>query len=267
MQPDAACDDGLAPHAIAQKQLWRNVVNELFALSTIARCLKRHSHRVHGQGDFTGGPFRGLIDRTAKGCLMLQAGAPIGATASQQNSSVDVIADSVEQRHTRKTAAATDPLTCTKSTAGPRRPASPVRLTLAPRLGNKIDGAWWPRTAMISRELTELVSVLDGRLGRIREIDVNWSSLQRQHDLNWDWWQGIRPHIMTVGGCDARATLLIVPHRTATALAVMVLRQSAGLPVYTAHRDSRAFQIAESIVRVARGEPMFEARGARGATR
>ncbi len=245
-----------------RSKLWRNVANELFSLSTIARCLKRHSHRDHGQGDFTDGPFRGLIDRTAKGCLMLQAGASIGAIASQQNSSIDVLTDPVEQRHAWKTAAVTDPLTCTK-TAGPRRPASPVRLTLAPRLGKKIDGAWWPRTGMISRELTELVSVLDGRLGRIGEIDVNWSSLQRQHDLNWDWWQGIRPHIMTVGGCDARATLLIVPHRTATALAVMVLREAAGLPVYAAHRDSRAFQIAESIVRVARGEPMFEARGAR----
>jgi hypothetical protein len=119
---------------------------------------------------------------------------------------------------------------------------------------------------MISRELTELVSVLDARLGRISEIDVNWSSLQRQHDLNWDWWQGIRPHVMTVGGRDAQATLLIVPHRTGTALAVMVLRQAAGLPVFEAHRDSRAFQIAESIVRVARGERMFEVRGTRRAS-
>jgi hypothetical protein len=120
---------------------------------------------------------------------------------------------------------------------------------------------------MISRELTELVTVLDARLGQISEIDVNWSSLQRQHDLNWDWWQGIRPHVMTVGGRDARATLLIVPHRTGTALAVMVLRQAAGLPVFEAHRDSRAFQTAESIVRLARGERMFEVRGARRASR
>lgn len=105
---------------------------------------------------------------------MMQAGAPIGAIASQQSSSIDVIADFVEQRHAWKTGAVTDPLACTKSTARPRRPASPVRLTWASRLGNKIDGAWWPRTGMISRELTELVSVLDGRLGRIREIDVNW---------------------------------------------------------------------------------------------
>lgn len=195
---------------------------------------------------------------------MKRVGAPIGAVGSQQNSSLDVITDAVGQRHAWTPAAVTDPATCSIGTRH-RREASPVRLTLASRLGNKIDGAWWPRTGTISRELTELVSVLDARLGQISEIDVNWSSLQRQHDLNWDWWQGIRPHVMTVGGHDARATLLVVPHRTGAALAVMVLRQAAGLPVFEAHRDSRAFQVAESIVRVARGERMFEVRGARRA--
>jgi len=153
-----------------------------------------------------------------------------------------------------------EPTPCMIGTVGARRPASAVRLTLASRLGNKIDGAWWPRTGVISRELPELVSVLDVRLGHIIGINVNWSSLQRQPDLNWDWWQGIHPHVMTVGGRDARANLLIVPHRTGTALAVMVLRRAAGLPIYAAHRDSRAFETAECIVRVARGEGMFEVR-------
>jgi hypothetical protein len=151
------------------------------------------------------------------------------------------------------------------SAAGARRPASPVRLTLASRLGDKIDGAWWPRTGLISRELPELVSVLDVRLGQVIDINVNWSSLQRQPDLSWDWWQGIHPHIITVGGRDLRAKLLIVPHRTATALAVMVLRRAAGLPIHAAHRDSRACQTAECVVRVARGERMFEVRRSRRA--
>ncbi|MEE6176829.1 DUF5994 family protein [Mycobacterium sp. 050134] len=135
---------------------------------------------------------------------------------------------------------------------------SPVRLTLACRLGDKIDGAWWPRTGLISQELAELVSVLGVRLGEVIDININWTSLQRQHDWNWDWWQGVRPHVMTVIGRDARAKLLIVPHKTGTALAFMVLRRAAGLPVVEAHRDSRAFQTADSIVRVARGEQMFE---------
>lgn len=126
-----------------------------------------------------------------------------------------------------------------------------------------IDGAWWPRTGLISQELPELVSVLDVRLGPIIDINVNWSSLQRQPDLNWDWWQGMRPHIMTISGRDARAKLLIIPHRTGTALAVMIWRRAAGLPIFATHRDSRAGQTAECIVRVARGETMFEVRRSR----
>lgn len=134
------------------------------------------------------------------------------------------------------------------------RLASPVRLTLASRLGHDIDGAWWPRTGRISRELPQLVSVLVARLGPIVDINVNWSALQSQPDLNLHCWRGIHQHVMTVSGRDAKVNLLIVPHRTATALAVLVLRQAAGLPIYAAHRDSRAFQTADSIVRLARGE-------------
>jgi hypothetical protein len=198
-----------------------------------------------------------------RGCPMNRADPLVGSIASQRNPTTDVIVHSVEQRWQGTTTSVAEPTLCMISTAGARRPPSPVRLTLASRLGDKIDGAWWPRTGLISRELPELVSVLDVRLGQVIDINVNWSSLQRQPDLNWDWWQGIRPHIMTVGGRDARAKLLIVPHRTATALAVMILRRAARLPIYAAHRDSRAFQTAECIVRLARGERMFEVRGSR----
>jgi uncharacterized protein DUF5994 len=140
------------------------------------------------------------------------------------------------------------------STPATRQLVTPVRLTLASRLGDQIDGAWWPRTGLISRELPELVAVLDVRLGRVIDISVNWSSLQRPPDLNWDGWRGIHQHVMTVGSRKARANLLIVPYRTGTALAVMILRSAAGLPICPAHRDSQAFQTAGSIVRVARGE-------------
>jgi hypothetical protein len=177
-----------------------------------------------------------------------------GAVALQQNPIANVIVDSLEKRREGMTTPVAEPTPRMISTAATRRLASPLRLTLASRLGNEIDGAWWPRTELISRELLELVSVLDVRLGRIIDINVNWSSLQRAPDLNWHAWGRIHQHIMTVSGRDARANLLIVPHRTGTALAVMVLRRAAGLPVYTAHRESHAYQTADRIVRVARGE-------------
>jgi hypothetical protein len=178
-----------------------------------------------------------------------------GVLVPQQNPIAEVIVDSVENWcEGSTTTSAAEPTPCMTGRAAAWRPASPLRLTLAARLGDKIDGAWWPRTELISRELPGLVSVLDVPLGRIIDINVNWSALQRPPDLNWDGWRGIHQHVMTVVGHDARASLLIVPSRTGRALAVMVLRRAAGLPIAPAHLDSRAFQTADSIVRVARGE-------------
>jgi Family of unknown function (DUF5994) len=176
------------------------------------------------------------------------------AVVSQQNPLTEVIVDSLEQRCAAMTTSAAKAIPRIISAAVTRRRASPVRLTLASRLGNEIDGAWWPRTGVISRELPELVSVLDVRLGHIIDINVNWSSLQCPPDLNWLGWRALNQRVMTVGGRTARANLLIVPHRTGAALAILVLRRAAGLPIDPAHRDSPAFQTADCIVRIARGE-------------
>jgi hypothetical protein len=177
-----------------------------------------------------------------------------GAVVSQHNPMTEVIVDSLEQRCEAMTTSAAKPIARMISAAVTRRLTSPVRLTLASRLGNEIDGAWWPRTGLISRELPELVSVLDVRLGQILDINVNWSPLQCPPDLNWLGWRALHQRVMTVGGRNARANLLIVPHRTTAALAILVLRRAAGLPIDPAHRDSPAFQTADCIVRVARGE-------------
>lgn len=191
---------------------------------------------------------------------MTRAKPSSGTVAAQQDSPAQLAAEPAGQRH--PDTAKSKPRTVNE--VGDRHPASsPIRLTLAPLLGDKIDGAWWPRTGLISRELTDLVSILDVRLGPVIDINVNWSSLQRQPDLNWYWSQGARPHVMTVVGRDAQARLVIVPHATGAALAVMVLRRAANLPIAAAHRDSRAGQVAECIVRMARGEHMFEVRRSR----
>ncbi len=196
---------------------------------------------------------------------MNRADTVMDVIASQQNPTTAVTVAAVQQARDDTLASVAEPSPCVVGTAGARHPVSPVRLTLASRLGNEIDGAWWPRTGVISRELPELVSVLEARLGHVIDISVNWSSLQCQQDLNWAWWQGVRPHLMTIGGHDARAKILIVPYRTGTALAVMLLRRAAGLSVLAVHRDSRAFLTAECVLRAARGERMFEVRRSRRA--
>jgi hypothetical protein len=134
---------------------------------------------------------------------------------------------------------------------GGRRQANPIRLSVAHELGRNIDGAWWPRADRISNELAELVAVLTPMVGDITSINVNWSPLQRPPDLNWRGWEHKRQHVITVNGTHACANLLIISYATHTALALMVLRCAADLPIEAADRDKPAFLTAVSILRAA----------------
>lgn len=142
------------------------------------------------------------------------------------------------------------------------QPDHAIRLTLADTLSGGIDGAWWPYTAAMARELPHLVDVLKGRLGDIVDIAVNWSPLEGTAELNPLPARGIaapgqkprHKRVITVTGTDASANLLVVPPRTSRALAVMVLRHAADLPIQWNHQDSPMCHTAAEIVRVARQE-------------
>jgi hypothetical protein len=129
-----------------------------------------------------------------------------------------------------------------------RRRDNPVRLCVARELGHDIDGAWWPRADRIANELPGLVGVLTPLLGAITSINVNWPPLQRPPDLNWRGWEHKRQHVMTVSGWEACVNLLIIPYATHSALALMVLRRAADLPINSADRDKPAFVAAGSIL-------------------
>jgi hypothetical protein len=131
------------------------------------------------------------------------------------------------------------------------RRVNPIRLSVACELGRNIDGAWWPRADRITNELPNLVAVLIPLLGDITSINVNWSPLQRPPDLNLPGWEGKRQHVMTVSGAHASANLLIIPYATHSALALMVMRCAAKLPIEAADRDKPAFLTAGSILRAA----------------
>jgi hypothetical protein len=153
-----------------------------------------------------------------------------------------------------------------------RRLASPVRLTLAVKLGEDLDGAWWPHTASVARELPELIDALSVRLGEIVDISVNWSPLEGApmfdavnlacladpiRDTS-------HQRLMMVTGSRASANLLVVPCRTSSCLAVMVLRQAATLNIKNTELDTDAFRIADDVVRAARAESALCAQRLRG---
>jgi hypothetical protein len=144
-----------------------------------------------------------------------------------------------------------------------RRLSTPVRFSLASELGDGLDGAWWPHTASIARELPDLIDALREPLGQIIDIGLNWSPLEGVPDLDLLNRRGVaatpgretrRFRVMTLTGSQARANLLVVPCRTSTALAVMLLRQSADLPIRYEHQHTSAFETACIIVASARGQ-------------
>jgi Family of unknown function (DUF5994) len=153
-----------------------------------------------------------------------------------------------------------------------RRLASPVRLTLAIELGEGLDGAWWPHTASVARELPELIGALSARLGEIVDISVNWSSLEGCPDFDVlkraSMANPVRvighQRLMMINGSQCSANLLVVPCRTSSAVAVMVLRQAATLDVAHAERDTEEFRIAYDVVRAARAESALCAQRRRG---
>ena len=59
--------------------------------------------------------------------------------------------------------------------------ASPVRLTLTSHIGDDVDGAWWPHTACVARELPELIEALHEPVGEIIDISVMASRTASGH--------------------------------------------------------------------------------------
>lgn len=133
-----------------------------------------------------------------------------------------------------------------------KRAGKAIRMCLAYDLGHQIDGAWWPYTAALADELASLVAVLDSRLGKVIDVGVNWSSRRNPPNLNWGDWRTRPQHIMTIGGREACANLLIVPSSTNATLAAMVLRRAAGLPVDPRRGEDAMLQTAEEILIAAR---------------
>ncbi|WP_396932316.1 DUF5994 family protein [Mycolicibacterium sp.] len=144
--------------------------------------------------------------------------------------------------------------------SGPRRTASPIRLSLNPVLGGDIDGAWWPHTGSLATELPDLIDALHPPLGEILDINLNWSATAATPILDSHYsgamrnmrWNDVRQRIMVVVGRDDCARLMVIPHTTTHTLGRMVLRQAAAMPDYADDRNGAAYAVASLVVRAAR---------------
>lgn len=143
-----------------------------------------------------------------------------------------------------------------------RRTASPVRLSLAAVLGGEIDGAWWPRTGSMVRELPDLVEALRPALGEVADISLNWSAgsvtpMMSTMTVAATAKIGVnapRHRLMAFRGQNADTRLLVVPAVTPAALALMVLRYAGARLISEQDRASSVYERADRIVRAARAD-------------
>jgi Family of unknown function (DUF5994) len=83
----------------------------------------------------------------------------------------------------------------------------------------------------MTNELPHLVAVLTPILGDSTSINVNWPPLQRPPHFNRPGWEQKRQHVMTIGGGDGCANLLIISYATYNPIGLMLLRCAANLPI------------------------------------
>ncbi|WP_282797942.1 DUF5994 family protein [Streptomyces sp. CC224B] len=118
----------------------------------------------------------------------------------------------------------TPPTESSESSESSGRP--PLRLSLkppGPRSG-LLDGAWWPRTRDLARELPALTDLLDHRWGRITRVTVNpthWPDVPRKapvngHVVKVGWYLAEQdPHqLLLLSYRVGRWDLLVVPPET-----------------------------------------------------
>ncbi|WP_042415337.1 DUF5994 family protein [Streptacidiphilus anmyonensis] len=130
----------------------------------------------------------------------------------------------------------------------PRSDSPPPRLALRPAAAGggvsvgALDGAWWPHSDDLLRELPSLVAVLDREWGRITRVDVNpthWQPLPREvptqgHLVKVGWFTEQDPHkLLLVSYRTGRWDLLVIPPHTGEASAARLMAAAsdpAGAP-------------------------------------
>lgn len=135
-----------------------------------------------------------------------------------------------------------------------------MRVSLADKLGSDIDGAWWPLTRRLGRELPDLVEALRPAIGEVVDIQLNWLAESRTPVLSTMspaaaaqmGWSATQQRLMSLTGRTAFTRILVIPAMTPEPLALMLLRQAAGKPTLETECNSAVFDAAERILRAAK---------------
>lgn len=113
--------------------------------------------------------------------------------------------------------------------------APPARLALKAAGASRglLDGAWWPRSRDLLRELPALTDVLDPLWGRITRIAVNprhWPVIPPKvpvngHVVKVGWFKAeLDPHkLLLLSGAAGRWDLLVIPPHTSAAAAARLM--------------------------------------------
>jgi hypothetical protein len=117
-------------------------------------------------------------------------------------------------------------------------PSPPARLSLTPAgpAPGLLDGAWWPRSRDLLRELPALTDLLDARWGRITRASVNpahWPVIPRKvpatgHTVHVAWFTEQDPHkLILLSYTTGRWDLLVIPPETNAAAAARLMAAAA----------------------------------------
>ncbi|MEU3493711.1 DUF5994 family protein [Kitasatospora cineracea] len=117
-------------------------------------------------------------------------------------------------------------------------PGRPLRLLLAPerRKPSRLDGAWWPRSNDLLRELPSLASELDARWGRVTRITVHpaqWPVIPRRvpvagHVVHAGWYAAEQDkHTVMLCSYGRRMYLMVVPPQTDAAEAGVFMAEAS----------------------------------------
>ncbi|WP_328398515.1 DUF5994 family protein [Streptomyces sp. NBC_00390] len=116
-------------------------------------------------------------------------------------------------------------------------PPARLSLTLAGSVPGLLDGAWWPRSRDLSRELPALLDVLDARWGRITRVTVNpahWPVIPHKvpvagRMVHVGWFADEQdPHkLILLSYTAGRWDLLVIPPETGAAAAARLMSAAA----------------------------------------